>query len=115
MGRQDADRIAADAEEHRVAEAHQPAIAQDHVEADGGDRPDDDARADRQQIALVEGLGEQRQDRQHQQDQRRGDAARRAQRGEEVSHWSAPLQWRILIMIAPLKGGEDPARSGALH
>ena len=63
--RQDADGIAADAEEHGMAEAHHAAIAQDHVEADGGDRPDDDARADRQQVALVEGLGQQRQDGQH--------------------------------------------------
>src|SRR5579883_1045591 len=47
LGRQDADGIAADAEEGGVAEAHQPAITKDHVEADRGDRPDDDAGADR--------------------------------------------------------------------
>src|SRR5216684_1337665 len=67
--RQDTDGVAADAEEHGMTEAHQPAIAQDHVEADGCDRPDDDARADRQQITLVEGLGQQGQDGQHQQQQ----------------------------------------------
>ena len=55
-GGQDAHRIAADAEEHGVAEAHHPAIAQDHVEADGSDRPDDDACADRQQVALVDAI-----------------------------------------------------------
>src|SRR6185312_1818571 len=34
VGRQDADRVAADADEGGMAEAHQPAIAQDHVQAD---------------------------------------------------------------------------------
>ena len=44
-----------------MTEAHQPAVAQDHVEADRCDRPDDDARADREQVALVERLRQQRQ------------------------------------------------------
>ena len=85
LGRQDADGIAADAEEHGVAEAHQPAIAQDHVEADRGDRPDDDARADRQQVALVEGLRQQRQRGQDDQQQRGDEAARRAQSSRSLT------------------------------
>src|ERR1700704_2854765 len=80
--RQDAHGIAADAEEHGVAEAHHPAIAQDHVEADGGDRPDDDARADRQQVALVEGLRQQGQHGQDQQQQDGDESPRRAEGGE---------------------------------
>jgi hypothetical protein len=83
---EDADGVAADAEEHGVAEAHQPAITQDHVEADGGDRPDDDAGADRQQVALVEGLGEQRQDGQQQEEERGRESSWRAQ-GHHHARW----------------------------
>ena len=47
--RQDADGIAADAEIGGVAEAHHAAIAEDEVEADRGERKNDDAGEQRQQ------------------------------------------------------------------
>ena len=47
--RQDADGIAADAEIGGVAEAHHAAIAEDEIEADGGEPEDDDAREQREQ------------------------------------------------------------------
>ena len=41
--RQHADRVRADAEERRVAQAHHPAVAEDEVQAGRGDREDHDA------------------------------------------------------------------------
>ncbi len=56
MRREDAGDIGADSDEGGVAEAHHAAIAEDEIEADGGDRHDDDAREKSDVERLVEKL-----------------------------------------------------------
>ena len=69
--RQDADGIAADAEIGGVAEAHHPAIAEDEIEADGGQRQDDDAGEQREHEDVAAEPDIDRQ--QHQRGQQRDD------------------------------------------
>ena len=59
--REDAHRVRADADVHRMTEAHQPAVAQDQVEAHRREREDHDAREQRD----VERLADRRRDHRH--------------------------------------------------
>ena len=65
MKRQDTEGIAADAKIGGVTETDHAAIAHDQVEADGGDRPDNDAGED----AYVERLADRRRANRHDGDQ----------------------------------------------
>ncbi len=60
MKGQDAHRIAADAEEHRVAEADQPAKPQRDVQPDRGQRKDRRARGQRDGEGLVRDMRPER-------------------------------------------------------
>jgi hypothetical protein len=61
--RKNADRVRADTDVHRVAEAHEPAVAQDQVEADGRHRQDHDAREQGDVVRLADRRGYRRNER----------------------------------------------------
>ncbi len=73
--RQHADRIAADAQIGGVAEAHHAAIAEDEVEADGGERQDDNAGEQREHEAVAGKLGIDRQQQQRGDERNNDDSA----------------------------------------
>ena len=73
--REDADRIAADAEIGGVAEAHHAAVAQDQVEADRRDRQNHDAREQRHDEDVAGQLRIDRDQREEDQQRRDGDIA----------------------------------------
>ncbi len=70
--REHADGVAADAEIGGVAEAHHPAIAEDEVEADGGEPEDDNAGEQREheQVAAERDIDRQQRERGEQHEHR---------------------------------------------
>ncbi len=81
--RQHADRVSADAQICGVSEAHHAAIAEDEIEADRGQRQNDDASEQRQHEAVTDEFGINRQQQQRRQQRDDGDGAE-IQRGHHL-------------------------------
>src|SRR5690606_12679644 len=66
----DADDVGADAEEHRLAQAHHSAVTGDEIEAGRGYRENDQPRYRAEKIRLVHDPGDKRKGRETKQEQR---------------------------------------------